>query len=213
MYKFDRGTEMRQLTTKIMKSIFRIAIFSIGGLITIFGIMCGLCFLVQIPDDLSKYLPYFFFAVLTLSVGLSLCFLLIKPMRYFVKSRKMSKEEKVIHNIKTYMKQRKSRIAGFTFFLIFMVSISIWMMSMGNKLAGTMTPEHFRVLALAMLMIYQWHFFLATGFIIGILIIEIAGVTKNKHRLTLSMWEMIQQLENEVKELKDSTQVDGQQIE
>ena len=84
---------------------------------------------------------------------------------------------------------------------------------MVNKLAETMTPEHLRLLSAAMLMIYQWHFFLATGFIIGILIIEIAGVTKNKHRLTLSMWEMIQQLENEVKELKDSTQVDGQQIE
>ncbi|HUU19970.1 MAG TPA: hypothetical protein VMW72_22650 [Sedimentisphaerales bacterium] len=194
---------MRQLTTKIMKSIFRIAICSIGGVLTIFGIMFGLCFLVQLPDDLSKYLPYFFLAVLTLSVGLSLCFLVIKPMRYFfVKSRKMSREEKIIHNIKIHMKQRKSRIAGITFFFIFIVSISIWMMSMGNKLARTMTPEHFRVLDLAKLMIYQWHFFLATGFIIGILIIEIAGVTKNKHRLTLSMWERIQQLENEVKELK-----------
>ena len=185
-----------------MKSIFRIAICSIGGVLTIFGIMFGLCFLVQLPDDLSKYLPYFFLAVLTLSVGLSLCFLVIKPMRYFVKSRKMSKEEKVIHNIKTYMKQRKSRIAGLTFVLIFMVSTSIWMMSMGNKLAGRMTPEHFRVLDLAKLMIYQWHFFLATGFIIGILIIEIAGVTKEKHMLTLSMLERIRQLEKEVKELK-----------
>ncbi len=193
---------MRQLAQKIMKSMVRIAICSIGGILTIFGIMFGLYFLVQLPDDLSKYLPYFVLAVLTLSEGLYLCFLVIKPMRYFVKSRKMSKEEKVIHNIKTYMKQRKSRIAGITFFLIFIVSISIWMMSMGNKLARTMTPEHFRVLDLAKLMIYQWHFFLATGFIIGILIIEIAGVTKNKHRLTLSMWERIQQLENEVKELK-----------
>ena len=193
---------MRQLTTKIMKSIFRIAICSIGGVLTIFGIMFGLCFLVQIPDDLSKYLPYFFLAVLTLSVGLSLCFLVIKPMRYFVKSRKMSKEEKVIHNIKTYMKQRKSRIAGFTFFLIFMVSISIWSMSMGNKLARTMTPENIRLLNLAKLIVHQWHFSLVTGFIIAMLIIEITGVTKNKHRLTLSMWERIQQLENEVKELK-----------
>ena len=194
---------MRQLTTKIMKSIFRIAICSIGGVLTIFGIMFGLCFLVQIPDDLSKYLLYFFLAVLTLSVGFSLYFLVIKPMRYFfVKSRKMSREEKIIHNIKIHMKQRNSRIAGITFFLIFIVSISIWMMSMGNKLARTMTPEHFRVLDLAKLMIYQWHFFLATGFIIGILIIEIAGVTKEKHMLTLNMLERIRQLEKEVKELK-----------
>ncbi len=204
---------MRQLTTKIMKSIFRIAICSIGGVLTIFGIMFGLCFLVQLPDDLSKYLPYLFFAVLILSVGLSLCFLVIKPMRYFVKSRKMSKEEKVIHNIKIYMKQRKSRIAGFTFFLIFIVSSSIWMMSMGNKLARTMTPENIRLLNLAKLIVYQWHFSLVTGFIIAMLIIEISGLTKNKHRLTLSMWERIQQLENEVKELKAHTQADDQQID
>ena len=204
---------MRQLTTKIMKSIFRIAICSIGGVLTIFGIMFGLCFLVQLPDDLSKYLPYFFLAVLTLSVGLSLCFLVIKPMRYFVKSRKMSKEEKVIHNIKTYMKQRKSRIAGITFLLIFMVSTSIWMMSMGNKLARTMTAEHFRVLDLSKLMVYQWHFLLATGFIIGMLITEIAGATKDKHRLTINMWERIQQLESEVKGLKTHTQADDQQID
>ena len=204
---------MRQLAQKIMKSMVRIAICSIGGVLTIFGIMFGLCFLVQIPDDLSKYLLYFFLAFLTLSVGLSLCFLVIKPMRYFVKSRKMPKEEKVIHNIKTYMKQRKSRIAGITFFLIFIVSSAIWMMSVGNKLARTMTPEHFRVLDLAKLMIYQWHFFLATGFIIGILITEIAGVTKDKHSLTLNMWERIQQLENEVKDLKAHTQADDQQID
>jgi hypothetical protein len=204
---------MRQLAQKIMKSIVRIAICSIGGVLTIFGIMFGLCFLVQIPDDLSKYLPYFFLAVLTLSVGLSLCFLVIKPMRYFVKSRKMSKEEKVIHNIKTYMKQRKSRIAGITFLLIFMVSISIWMMSMGNKLVRTMTPENIRLLNLAKLIVYQWHFSLVTGFIIAILIIEIAGVTKDKHSLTLNMWERIQKLENEVKGLKAHTQADDQQID
>lgn len=193
---------MRQLTTKIMKSIFRIAICSIGGVLTIFGIMFGLCFLVQLPDDLSKYLPYFVLAVLTLSVGLYLCFLVIKPMRYFVKSRKMTKEERVIENIKKYIKQGKSRIAGFTFLLIFMVSISIWIMSMCNKLARTMTPENIRLLNLAKLIVHQWHFSLVTGFIIAMFIIEVAGVTKNKHRLTLSMWERIQQLENEVKELK-----------
>ncbi len=202
MQIYNKGAEMRQSNIQLMKRVARIAICSIGGVLTIFGIMFGICFFVQLPDDLSKYLLYFFVAVLALSVGFSLYFLSIKPMRYFVKSRKMSKEEKVIHNIKTYMKQQKSRIAGFTFFLIFIVSSSIWMMSMGNKLARTMTPEHFRVLDLAKLMIYQWHFFLATGFIIGILIIEIAGVTKDKHRLTLNMWERIKQLENEVKELK-----------
>ena len=204
---------MRQLAQKIMKSMVRIAICSIGGVLTIFGIMFGLCFLVQLPDDLFKYLPYFFLAVLTLSVGLYLCFLVIKPMRYFVKSHKMSKEERVIKNIKTYMKKGKSRIAAFTFLLILMVSISILIMSMWNKIARTMTPENIRLLNLAKLIVYQWHFSLVTGFIIAMLIIEISGLTKNKHRLTLSMWERIQQLENEVKDLKAHTQADDQQID
>jgi len=198
------------------KNILKIAVCSIVGVFTIFGIVFGLSFLNM--DGLTKYLPYFFGVVLTLSVGLALYFLSIKPMRYFIKSRnfiksrKMSKEEKVIHNIKTYMKQRKSRISGMTFILIFFVSIGIWMMLMGNKLAQTMTPEHYRVLDLTKLMIYQWHFFLFTGFIIGTLIMEIAGVTKDKHRLTLNMWERIQELEKEVKGLKKQAQADSQQI-
>ena len=84
---------------------------------------------------------------------------------------------------------------------------------MGNKLARTMTAEHFRVLDLSQLMVYQWHFLLATGFIIGMLITEIAGLNRDKHRLTLSMWESIKQLENEVKELKTHTQTDVRQID
>jgi len=55
-------------------------------------------------------------------------------------------------------------------------------------------------------------FALYTGFIIAMLIMEFAGVTKDKHRLTLNMWERIQGLEDEVKELKACTQVDEQQI-
>jgi len=212
-YKQNKGPEMKEITIKIKKSIFRIAICSIGGVFAIFGIVFGLSFLIRIPDDLTKYMPFFFGAVLILSVGFSLYFMSIKPMRYFVKSRKMSREEKMIHNIKIYLKLRKSRIAGITFFLIFMVSTLIWMMSMGDKLASTMTEEHFRVLDLSMFWIVRWHFFLATGFITGILIVEIAGVTKEKHMLTLNMWERIQELENKVKELKIHTQADDRQID
>jgi len=45
------------------------------------------------------------------------------------------------------------------------------------------------------------------------IIIDISGIYRNKHKLTLSMWERIQQLENEVKELKAHTQADDQQID
>ena len=48
---------MRQLTTKIMKSIFRIAICSIGGVLIIIGILSGSSALVLIPDGASKFMP------------------------------------------------------------------------------------------------------------------------------------------------------------
>ena len=198
------------------KNILKIAVCSIVGVFTIFGIVFGLSFLNM--DGLTKYLPYFFGAVLTLSVGLSFYFLSIKPMRNvikfrnFVKSHKMSKEEKVIHNIRTYMNQRKSRIAGMTCFLFFIVSCSILIMSLGNKLTRTMTPENIRLLAAANLMIFHYLLALFTGFIIGTLIIEISGHKRNGHMLTVNMWERIQELEKEVKELKTCTQVESQQI-
>jgi len=160
--------------------------------------------------------------------------LVIKPNLYFVKSRKMTKEERVIENIKKYLKQGKSRIAMFTFLLIFMLSFTIWVLWQEKKLNEKVTPENIRLLASferpqrelpilfsrfyilaglkAKLITHEIYFGSLTGFIIGMLILEIAGVTKNKHRLTLNMWERIQELENEVKELKVPNQVDGQQI-
>ena len=81
---------------------------------------------------------------------------------------------------------------------------------MGNKLARTMTPEHIRLLAATKLMICHYLFGLFMGLIVFMLIDEFAGFTRNKHRLTLNMWERIGELENEVKELKDCTQENNQ---
>ena len=204
---------MRQSITLFMKSILRIAIFSLGGLLAITGIMSGSYALVKLPDGASKFMPFVVIAVFSLPGGISLCFLAIKLPHYLVKYRKMSKEERVIENIKTYMKKGKSRIATCTIFLVVMIATSMWIMSMGNKLAETMTPEHIRLLAAAKLMVGHYLFGLFTGFIAFMLIDEFAGFTKNKHRLTLSMWERIQQLENEVKGLKAHTQADDRQID
>jgi hypothetical protein len=202
---------MRELTNKIMKSIFRIAICSIGGILIILGILLGFGTLLQIPEDVSN-MTYVLLAVLILSIGLSLCFLVIKPMRYFVKSRKMSKEEKVIHNIKIYMRKGKSRIAVFTFLLMLMVSTLILIILQENKLTSTITPENTRLTTLVKLIVNEWHFTLFTGFFIAMLIIEISGLIRDKHRLTLNMWERIKELEKEVKGLKAGTQVESQQI-
>jgi hypothetical protein len=45
------------------------------------------------------------------------------------------------------------------------------------------------------------------------LINEFAGLTRNKHKLTLYMLQTIKQLENEVKELKAHTASNDQQVD
>ncbi|MBW7990232.1 MAG: hypothetical protein FVQ84_09490 [Planctomycetes bacterium] len=200
---------MRELTNKIMKSIFRIAICSIGGVLSIIGILSGSYALVQIPDGASKYMPCVVTALLTLPAGLYFCYLVIKPNLYLVKSRKMSKEEKVIENIKKYMRHRKSQIGALTFILILYVFFLIWLLMMDNKFSKTITSEDIRLLKFVKILLYEWHFSIFTGLLIGTLIIEISGINRDKHRLTVNMWERIQELESEVKELKAPTQVDG----
>jgi hypothetical protein len=207
----DKGSEMGEPATKITKSIGRIAVCSIGGVITIFGFMLCLGALLELPDDILKNVILFFAGVLVLSIGLYLCFLVIKPMQYFVKSQKMSGEEKVIENIKTYMKKGKSRIATCSVFLVFMIAISIWIVSMGNKLTESMTQEHIKVLIAAKLLVVHYLFGLFMGFLVFMLINEFAGFTRNKHKLTLNMWDRIAELENEVSELKSGLKSENQE--
>ena len=52
-----------------------------------------------------------------------------------------------------------------------------------------------------------------TGFFIFMLISELAGLTRNKHKLTLYMFQAIKQLENEVKELKAHTASNDQKVD
>ena len=205
---------MRETTTKIKKSVFRIAICSIGGVLIILGILLGLSVLLQLPDE-SKYLLLFILAVLFLSVGLYLCFSVIKPMQYFVKSQKMSGEEKAIENIKRYLRQsRKSRIIALSIFLIVSVSMLIWIITVGIELIDKITTKETKLVSFFHLIV--WHYLIAAsvGALLGALMNEFSGLSRrNKHKLTVNMWERIQELENEVKELKAGAQVDDQQNE
>jgi hypothetical protein len=226
---------MRQSITQFVKCILRIAIFSLGGLLTIIGIISGSYALVQLPDGASKFMPCVVSALLTLPAGIYLCFLAIKVPHYLAESRKMSKEEKVIKNIKTYMKKRKQLVAALTFLLVMTLSFLIWTLWNSNKLDEMITPKQIRTMASfdnpkrelpilfsrfyalaslrAKLLFQALIFSASTGFVIAMLIIEISGLNRDRHRLTLSMWERIQQLESEVKGLKAHTQADSQQID
>jgi len=150
----------------------------------------------------------------------------LKQILRIDESRKMSKEERVIKNLKRYMKKRKSFIALFTFCLIFMVSISMLTLWREHKLNKMVAPEQIRKMATfenpkhelpillsrfylteakAKLIVCELYLGALTGFFIFMLINEFAGFTRNKYKLTVSMWEMIKELENEVKELKAHT--------
>jgi MFS family permease len=212
MQIYNKGAEMRQSNTQFMKRILKIAIFILGVLLIITGIISGAYAFILLQEGKSEGMPFVVMSLLALIIGICICVLVKEVPRYLAKTRKMSREEKVIENIKIYMKKGKSRIATLSIFLVVMITTSIWFMSMWNKLTETMTPAQFRLLAAAKLMVYNFYFGLFTGFIVYMLINEFAGFTKNKHRLTLNMWERIRELEREVKDLKTGTQPDAEHV-
>lgn len=226
---------MRKSIKLYLKWVLRIAVFSLGCFMTIIGILSGSYALVQLPDGASKFMPFVVIAVIALPVGIYLCFLAIKVPRYLAESRKMSKEERVIENIRTHMKKRKQIVAALTFLLMMTLSFLIWNLWISKKIDAMITPKQIRTMASfdnpkhelpilfsrfyalaslrAKLLFQALIFSASTGFIISMIIIDISGIYRNKHRLTLSMWERIQQLEKEVKELKAHTQPDDQKID
>ena len=200
---------MRQTNAQFVKRIMKIAISILGILLIVTGILSGSYALVLISEGKVECIPFGVISILSLITGILICYLMKAVPRYMAETSEMSVEEKVIHNIKTYMKKGKSRIVTCSIFLVFMIAVSIINMSLGNKLTERMTQEHLILLAAAKLLIVHYLFGILMGFIAFMLINEFAGFTKNKHKLTLNMWERIQKLENEVKELKAGTQEDN----
>ena len=60
-----------------------------------------------------------------------------------------------------------------------------------------------------MTVITHWFAAFTGGVLVGC-INGITGFTRNKHKLTVNMWERIQELENEVKELKGKGLLEGE---
>jgi hypothetical protein len=142
-------------------------------------------------------------------------------------SRKISEEERTIKNLERYIRQRNRYIVAASLLLVIMVSASIYILWLEDKLNKMMAPnqvkrmsifenpEHelpilfsrFYVLAgaKAKLIVDELYFGTLTGLVIFMLINELAGFTRNKHKLTFYMWQTIKQLESEVKDLKSHT--------
>jgi len=183
----------------------------LGILLIVTGIISGSYALVLLTEGRLGCIPFGVVSVIALMTGICICYLLKEVPRYMAETCEMSVEEKVIHNIKTYMKKRKNRVVTCSVFLVFMIAIQIWFMSLGNKLTETMTGDHIEVLVAAKLLVVHYLFGIFMGFIAFVILDEIAGFTRNKHKLTLNMWERIQELENEVKELKENGLLEGEQ--
>ena len=201
---------MREKNTQFAKSIIKIALLILGILLIVTGIISGSYALVLLTEGKLGCIPFGVVSVIALMTGICICYLLKEVPRYMAETREMSMEEKFIHNIKIYMKKRKNRIVTCSVFLVFMIAIQIWFMSLGNKLTETMTGEQIEVLVAAKLLVVHYLFGIFMGFIAFMILDEIAGFTRNKHKLTVNMLKRIQEHENEIKELKAGTQVDGQ---
>lgn len=159
----------------------------------------------------------------------------IKQILRIDASHKMSEEERAIRNLERYIRQRNRHIVAASLLLVVMVSASIYILWLEDKLNKKMAPNqvkrmatfenpehdlpilfsHIYVLAgaKAKLIVDEMYFGTFTGLVIFMLINEFAGFTRNKHKLTLYMLQTIKQLENEVKELKAHTTSNDQKVD
>ncbi|MHC4596030.1 MAG: hypothetical protein ACYS19_13955 [Planctomycetota bacterium] len=168
-------------------------------------------------------------------IGVGMCFLapmLVKPSPDL---SGMSREEGTIENLKEVVKLRKLFIVGWIVFLAFVLWYLMATVRQIKDLDAETTPaqiastasvdnpEHelpilfsdFYTWAKSRteLIFIKWLMGMFAVFLFIILILEIGGFISNRHRLTISMWERIQQLEKQVEDLKVSTQPDAQDID
>lgn len=202
---------MNESNQSHLKRLLRIGTCGLGWLSTIIGFLLAMHTLSLIPAGVSRFLPFLFMSASTLTAGIYL--LSIWWQKPLAEWRKLSEEERAIRNLKRYIKQRKKGIKGNCILVIFMVSASMFLFWQEHRLDQVVDMENFShfyyiAAAKAKVMHYELYFGVFTGFSIFMLINDIFGFTRNKHKLTLTMWERIKQLEDEIKALKAYTQAD-----
>lgn len=225
---------MIKLLTLFLNWVFMIGFFCLGAALAIIGLVIIVGSIVQTPYERSEFIFAFAMGVLWLIVGVGMCFLapmLIKPSPDL---SGMSREEKTIENIKEAVKIRKLCIVGWIVFLAFVLWYLMATVRQIKELDAETTPEQivstasfdnpehelpilfsrFYTLAKsrAELIFGKWLMGMCAVFLIIMLIIDIGGFRSNRYRLTISMWERIQELEKEVRELKTRAQPDAQDV-
>jgi hypothetical protein len=217
-----------------LKWILMIPFFCLGVFFTVMGLLAIVADVAHIPYESNESFFFFAIGVLWFIAGVGMCFLALMFPRPPADSRGMSKEEGTIENLKDIEGQRKFFIAACVVSLAIVLSSLTAGVRQIKELDAVTTPEQItstasfdnpkhelpilfsQLYTLAKsrveLIFGEWLAIIFAGVITGVLIIEIGGFISNRHGLTISMWERIQQLEKEVKELKDVTQPDAQDI-
>lgn len=205
-----------------MKTILRIAIFSVGGFLAVFGILMLIAALIPGSIDKGESIWGVVIATFLLVGGMAICALAPKAPHPAVSVQMMSREERLVQNVRDHMKKRMSRIGALGVLLVTMLCGLVFAVWQGKKLDAMVTPQLFRstdasggadellstqlssiyVLAgaKAKILLHTYWFAAWTGFCIGAIIIEAGGLTKPE--LTLAMWERMERLEREIKDLQ-----------
>lgn len=205
-----------------MKEILRIAIFSLGGLLAAIGILMLAGVFISMRGHGEEFVGGAAMATLLLIAGVGVCALAPRMPRLPADLRTMSQEEKAIFHLRNGMKQHRLRVGLFATFVVVMSSGLVFTLWQTRKLDARVTPEYFRVarslddpneISPALLftvytlagaktkLLYHTYWFAAwTGVFVGLFVMELAGRTKPQ--LTLAMWERIQRLESEIKDLR-----------
>lgn len=202
---------MNESNQSYLKRFLRIGTCGLGWLCTILGFLLAMHALSLIPAGVSRFLPFVFMSASTLTAGIYL--LSIWWQKPLAEWRKLSEEERAIRDFRQYIMQCNHRIVSSSFLLIFMVSGSVflfWQEWRIDQVADMENLSHFYYMAAAKakVMYYGLFFGVLTGCSICTLLNDIFGFTRNKLKLTLTMWERIKQLEDEVKTLKAHAQAD-----
>jgi hypothetical protein len=205
-----------------MREFLRIATFSVGGLLAMLGILLLIATLIPGSADKGEPIWGVVIATFLLAGGMAVCTLAPKVPHPAASMQTMSPEEKMVQNIRDFPKKHRSRIGALAVLSATMLCGLLFTLWQGRKLDAMVTPELFRLTdasgnaddvlstqlssvyvlagAKAKVLLHTYWFAAWTGFCIGALTIEVGGLTKPG--LTLAMWERIERLEREIKDLQ-----------
>lgn len=225
---------MRHSIKLSLKKILRIVLFGLGGLLTIISLLVIMGIIFQKNANRSESIPVFAIALVTLVIGIGIYSLAPKLPKTSSKLKLLSQEERFIENLRRFIKRRRLLDTLLVFLIIFILSCLIFSFWQSKKLDSLITPGHIRTMAtfenpkqelpilfyrfynlarLRTILLFRCYFFaILLGIFIGVLINEIGGLYRNRHRLTISMWERIQKLENEVEELRTPPLMNGSTV-